>query len=806
MVRNVKLTSYRPLLVQKDLSNATRCMLYSAQVKWVSPERVFVAAGTAFGMVVVWSYSFDACPSSLSVQTHDIFVAHPDGAVFGVCLFQFPSKSLEAREKLYIATCSDDRTIKLWGFTASLEARYDHKVSEVSEEETGRLPEPNLEHGQASMGSYQQPLCHMTVPPGNSKLRQGHLSRIWRVGLLDSLLHTEVSYLSSHTLASLGEDATCQLWDIHESTSADGAPVLQLRHLKTFLNHAGKNLWCMAQYSPIDGRRCICTGGADGQIISHAVESVLESREPHNQLGDSLPMGLKSYVFIGPCFILATTSGGDVLIGRPAEDSGSHPILEWESLGAHQHLRGFSIAAGIEASNVGFVAGSAGTVLAYAGSRLLNFPRATISGEKIGGLFSKAINAPATFRGPDTVLLTCGLNSDQALICLLNTDADHDSVFLDWSGSAERNSYHVQLQAEFVVTSIECAFVADSRILLLLGSRDGRVARCQLWTENSTTTRPISPQNVNMSHRDAVTSIMWQFANNIDYGHVLTTSRDGTYCIHRYSILDEKADPLKVHQLSLPFGPYIEGAYLYNDSELCFFGFQSEDFVVFNETLQQEVARVDCGGAHRIWAFQAPKTSAESGARKGTFAWNRNSQFNIQSIPGESHTCLQNGGHGREIKASSICPVPYCVDGDTVRLIATAAEDTDIRFFTYPITGSGRVTATIRCTTVIRKHDTGIQQMRWSSSGCYLFTCGGREEFMVWRIRQVPFVKVGIVCESVMPVEASLPDLRIMDFDLIDETEEDTNLFEARFRIVMALSNGTIRVSGPPPYIYFTVS
>jgi WD40 repeat protein len=100
--------------------------------------------------------------------------------------------------------------------------------------------------------------------------------------------------------------------------------------------------------------------------------------------------------------------------------------------------------------------------------------------------------------------------------------------------------------------------------------------------------------------------------------------------------------------------------------------------------------------------------------------WTRASSMHIYSQTGPNHTVIRSGGHGREIKAVAVSP-----DGNSRsrQLIATGAEDTDIKIFQY-------VEEDFICRRTIRKHTTGIQHLQWSQDGNYLFSSGGCEECM----------------------------------------------------------------------------
>ena len=204
--------------------------------------------------------------------------------------------------------------------------------------------------------------------------------------------------------------------------------------------------------------------------------------------------------------------------------------------------------------------------------------------------------------------------------------------------------------------------------------------------------------------------------------------------------------------------PNIEGCYVDpGTSRLILYGFNSKYFVVYDESRHIELMRVDCGGAHRLWAFHP----ARNGATKfpGSFAWTQASQFMWVFGRTMETKLIKEAGHGREIKASSICPISTC-SGKT--LLATGAEDTEIRLFEYENKSPSK---SLKCVRIIKQHNTGIQHLSWSKDGKYLFSSGGQEEFFIWKIQQVPIIGIGVVLLSALPHTGETSDLRITSFD-----------------------------------------
>ncbi len=357
----------------------------------------------------------------------------------------------------------------------------------------------------------------------------------------------------------------------------------------------------------------------------------------------------------------------------------------------------------------------------------------------------------------------------------------------------------LRLFPNFVVTS--SCFI-NMKDIVILGSRNGALAIYEVSAE-ATDNMSIAPSLVlpDIHAKDTITGIE-NLPVNISDSHrgtyILSTGKDGTYSIHqiltaRRGIEHTFIGFQTVHVCKPPFGPNIEGACFNRASqELWLWGFSSKDFVVWNESRKARIMTVECGGAHRNWAF-LPGNDEDAG---GNFAWTKASSCRIYSQPRASHQVLQHGGHGRELKAAAISPLIKGLDGRMARYVATGAEDTAIRIFhasrVHEVQGANQG---FRCLGVFTKHTTGIQQLRWSSNGELLFSAAGCEEFFVWHVRPVPSIEIGMMCEAICPPVTESADLRIMSFDIKEIENRDEEAHEVNHYLVsMVYSDSSVRV------------
>ena len=317
----------------------------------------------------------------------------------------------------------------------------------------------------------------------------------------------------------------------------------------------------------------------------------------------------------------------------------------------------------------------------------------------------------------------------------------------------------MKLLDKFVVTSA-------GQIInhMVLGSRFGSLAiyTPEVSAEPLYRWSPASPG-------DAVTSVV-KLSKSSGSGYFLTTSRNGTYSI--FSLAESIS---MVHQGTPPFGPTIEAAW-FSGTDLILYGFKSKNFILWNESQQYEISSVECGGAHRNYAY-SPIAGCDGA---GHFIFTKASRLYLHTRRQTSHQIIKPGGHGREIKACAVSS-----DG----LIATGAEDTTIRVWRY-LNGVSDVEKQFDCLAVIQKHATGIQHLLWHGSS-YLFSSGGNEEFFIWAVESIPGFGIGLVCEASCPNQSEEQDLRIMSFDvssvlLLDDGPES-------LLISLAYSDSTIK-------------
>lgn len=550
----------------------------------------------------------------------------------------------------------------------------------------------------------------------------------------------------------------------------------------------------------------------------------------------------KAYTWVNENLFLVTTDIGWLLAGTLRDtrhQSGFAGVynsnsVSWERVAKLDNLNGPSIATSICIHETALFAAS-GTIYIY-----LHGDKSIHSPLKIPGKIAyMAAHLLSKYRSPAFNTFEIGI----VISCLGSSTTSLFFVEVDKKRSkcSVRQDIILSRSPRFIVTS---SCLIDSRAALILGSRNGGLA---VYSFALSTISVLPTSQVDDIHgEDAITTIEKLPTTSSpevehDTMYFLTAGRNGTYAIH-HIYLDFPTSSHgsinfhTVHTATTPIGNIIEGSHFSSRSNhLLLWGFRSKHFVLWNESLKQEIMRFECGGAHRNWAFLPPLREGNTG---GNLVWTKASRCHVHTQRGGSHIVLQEGGHGRELKALAISPgiiitVPRIrgssrsrsrvinsgrntsqssaksLSQATKMYLATGAEDTEIRIFDISSSASSfprtRNTNIFRCTNIISKHTTGLQALRWSQDAKYLFSAAGCDEFFVWRITPLPLGKeigsqLGVVCEARAPTSEQR-DLRVMDFDVkennLGSSSDDRKEGEEErgYTISMVFSDSSVRVS-----------
>lgn len=730
-------------------------MLFSARLVVESPSSILVAAGTAFGEILVWRCHLNDKQHRTS-EVLFILTGH-EGSIFDVDISP-PMRLRDGSETRMLASCSDDRTVRIWDIT-----EYDGVTSKtLSDEprETGFKPKTGEE----------------AAPVGLVASNMGHASRIWGVRFAVARGAEDQDDVNVY---SFGEDATVQRWHLNMLTfgTATDAAKGKLSPERIFSAHEGKHIWSKAIINPTD-RIVIATGGADGKVCvleeSTGVPLTIDTEKGEiavpseqvttltmsdilNTLPSPKPKGpgrehVSRYDLTSQDELLAVTSLGRVLVGTFADET-----LNWRELEVAD-----DVSSDLKQCYVIRAVGNGTAVLGVSNGSIYFYHPETG--------FSHAVNLPGK------VVEMCSLataKSDDAnayaevIVFLHGTPNGHHLIFNPTTGSLDTHNVITGLDSRFVPVS-----AAKIRDLLIIGSRHGWL--CVLKREEGIY-RPAL--DFHTRTRDAITCMISlpSKSKQTKSPYFLVTSRDGKYRIYE---IEEKGTSLNLrllHETSPPVGPVIVGAWFTGDTvpDLILYGFRSKRLIVWNETRQQEMASFECGGGpHRTFSI----SSCPAKPDRLRFAFTKGLSLSLYAQRAISQRVVKDGTHGREIRALSF----------NGRYLATGAEDASIRLWEYQ-EGETEGEPQLRCLAYLKLHVSGLQRLQWLGDD-YLFSSAGNEEFLVWRVQRLEadIAGLAVLCESVFEDKSADGDLRIMDFD-VSRSETDTMV------ITLAYSNSALK-------------
>ncbi|KAF7853934.1 hypothetical protein EAF04_010600 [Stromatinia cepivora] len=771
----------------RQLQPSSRSMLYSASLVCENQNTVIVAAGTIFGEIIVWKCVAAKDKSTYHNEALFVFTGH-EGSIFGVDISP-QIMGDDGKTTRLLASCSDDRTIRIWNLAEGLQNDVDAMklAADLLPRETG--------FGEAAEAQHDSNGSNRCVA-----VTMAHASRIWGV----KFHCTDVSTFGTSpiTVLSFGEDSTAQQWalglgsellndgktsgilELDVSKLSSNIPS-KLTHIKTFAFHTGKHIWSAALTQTKNCRSLLATGGADGKIstycfddgrktesfsidtssnvaaealaIDHSVEGSFSSlafeledvfksltsadsysEKKQEQEQESVVSRKKApkdafnrYAFVSEYAFLITTTFGRILRATVEDKITFEELFLPES--STQDLRSYSILKGNPTLELCFLAGTNGKIFLYQpGSPIIEIGRVE---RKPSDMFIVQGNDNRTF---DLLVTLVGTQELTVLSFDLQSSGLQPAV----------NRRTLSLPPKFIVTG---AGRCDDN--LVLGSREGAIAVHDMGSDSLTAWN-------SSGRKDAITSIVSvpNLESKQTTSYFAITSRDGLYAILSYDNTQPEATKIScVHSAAPPFGPMIEACW-FQGSDLILYGFKSKSLIVWNETKQSEIMRIECGGAHRAHAY-SPLKDVEAGG-SGHLIYTKASQLYLHSQKVPSHRTIKPGGHGREIKT--------CAVGGFPQMIATGAEDTNIRIWRYEDTKNHTPDSkTLTCLSVIQKHTAGLQYLHWHNS-TYLFSSGGVEEFYIWSIQEIPGFGLGVICEASCPDPTDEQDLRIMSFDVSD--------------------------------------
>lgn len=784
-LKAVDKSKYANAIQLRRLVSGVKSTLYSADIVALSASHILIAAGTVFGEIIVWSCfkqdGTDANGSSVTSSIHHFFTGH-DGSIFGVSIsdeLQLTKVGKEQRVRL-LASCSDDRTVRIWDIsdciytTSTDRAAYVTDGFDLRSTGFGSTAPKNISTGSES-----------AVAKG-----WGHSSRVWGAYFLP----VRGGHTATVNLVSKGEDATSQLWRLDSTYSeSDGNIQYELNNISTLSQHAGKHIWSLALSKGDDDTQSIYTGGNDGAvrmyeltysakpdddlsvgISPYSPKTLLKAASSRVDTGGLTP---RSFAFVSKDSFVVVYTGGLIQLGTLTLALHTiKPQIHWETLSTEEDLRSYSTMSSLSSYGLAIIGGSTGNLHLYNHSTkkltdLIQVPRRPVKIVMLDAEINDVSKSPQSFR-----FLVGYPQLEEAHLFDVKMVEDGYDV----SQTSLVLPPALAISTGSIVCRGKCLAVGGKMGQLLLYCLDATKDRLEysfvMWRAHG---------------RESLNFISSIDDENPDTGYVLTGGGDGHYCVwrlYRRADGDDRYSLQQIHRSSAPLSQ-IEGAYFDDQTgQFILYGFRGVALVLWNETTQTQTLTLDCGGVNRFWNFMPDPTI--SGA--GTIVWIQARALHAVVADYVLHSPLQLGSHGREQKTLAVAKAGNH-GGLELPLIASGGEDTLIRI-SVPSPRSKDKNSTwssVQGLRIMSAHVSGLQQIKWSDDGRFLFSSGGREELMAWRIRSVSKLGITALLEAACPREETEIELRVTGFDVLrmeSATDKD------KFLLALVYSNSTIKV------------
>lgn len=501
-----------------------------------------------------------------------------------------------------------------------------------------------------------------------------------------------------------------------------------------------------------------------------------------------------SYAFLSDDQLLAATAHGRLLVGDLRQTSSETASLEWAELpGVSEDITlslkdynvirsprgggGGGVATHPHAEGLAIVGNATGQLFLYSRKGGLQRLAATLPG-KVDEIFllphtaeiilamEASSNSTVNFE-----IIATTLFRDEAALLNLSIDATKGAL-------VSESARTLKLPTKVPASPAAMIITAASRCLeyIVLGSRNGQLCLYKPVNNDDETALPafVLETQLQTRTRDAILSIVPLPPRSgqppLSSASFVVTARDGSYRIYSIDKTNGASAIRLQHETATPFGPIVRDAWFVQSErpgeppELIICGFRSTHFVVWNETRQQELATVDCGGTHRTHTHLfcgANGSNSVSTAGRIRFAYTRQSELHVFAQDVCVTVPLKIGGHGREIRS-----VRASAGG---KYIATGGEDTVVRIWSSPRSGDDNTatSSTRRCLSVLKLHNTGLHSLAWLGDDC-LISAAGSEELFIWRISTIvdsAYDGLAVLCESSYPDSTDDKILRIIGLD-----------------------------------------
>ncbi|EJS41476.1 YPL183C [Saccharomyces arboricola H-6] len=552
-----------------------------------------------------------------------------------------------------------------------------------------------------------------------------HTARIWNLKFFDN----------DTKLISVSEDCTCRIWNIIESPENTA----ELSISNVYEVHLIKSIWGV---DVKEDDMIAVTSGNDGRLklidllqlkrygdeeMSFSLDYISRQCDIVFRKNESIK-GFQGFSF----GVIIVTSSGKILQFSDASK-------QWKLLLTDEKFVSYPIINGIQKQNIAVLSNSKSDIL------LVKFSRdgADVIGTKEFHVdeLSKTNNClPTEYNDHSFLLALQSPNPRDKFLCL--------EICLENLNIITKHCFDKP-------DNFSSSCLTSFQNYILVGARFSTVVIFNLLDDSE---EPFTIRRLNPG--DTTTSI--QLVEDKDEFSVFSvTNRDGYYsfieltkghCEHSGSQLSYKV----LHSNKMMKG-FLEGAFFNSNGEYITYGFKSSLFYLYNETNCYELASEVCGGAHRLWKFNA----IDDGH---ILMYIKASRFHLRKIynPIVPET-LENGIHGREIRDISVCPRTNANTNGTLEnghIFCTASEDTTIKLGCF-----NSKTGKVQNFWTLRKHVSGLQRCQFINERL-LISASAREELFLWELNDKYDNRPYMTIRQTLPTSTDNPDLRIMDFDV----------------------------------------
>lgn len=589
----------------------------------------------------------------------------------------------------------------------------------------------------------------------------GHTARIWNLKFFNN----------DTQLISVSEDCTCRLWDIIKN--GDDVELVMTNIYET---HLIKNVWGV-DVNEVDG--IAVTSGNDGRIKKIDLKQTtrygdeLQSFNISNlPTSNGVTLDIKrDEIFKGFHWfnfgLVAITSYGKVV--KLLNDT-----MKWEIVISDNRFESYSMTNGIASNSTKECDNE--DVVVFSNNKcdllMLKFSKdgKTLTGEQYLHIdqMSKLCNCMVVKNDGTNFYIALESPNPRDKFVVLKIDITTLQII---------HRYNFNKPLNFVSSCLE---IFENH--LLVGSRFSTIAIFNLLNEEEI---PYMIRRINEG--DTITSIKCFERSQNGNALFSVTNRDGYYNFikldmplleSRPDLNDENTQIHTIIHSNKVIKGFLEGTLCDGTGDYITYGFKSSLFYIYNETNGYEIASQVCGGAHRQWKLTEMEN--DSGYMlvyiKASELYLRRIYHNAKELD-----TLENGIHGREIRDLSIMNKP--ISNGCEYLFVTGSEDTTVKLCKYDTT-SGIVTNYW----TQRQHVSGLQRVKFINDKL-MISCSAREELFLWEINTEFTNKPYMTIRKPLPTLKKHPDLRIMDFDVLLDSNNNNNFITAA-----VYSDSTIKI------------